>query len=120
MESPKRMGGKTGIALTRERISVKVLVTGGTGFIGSRIAKKVRDEGHEVTIFDINTRDGIINGIQHIKGDIFDSKHISEVLKDLDYVIHMIGLPNARKAQERPQLSYDLKDSLLGLGFTKT
>ncbi|UCF09025.1 MAG: NAD-dependent epimerase/dehydratase family protein [Thermoplasmata archaeon] len=87
---------------------MNVLITGGFGFIGSKIADKVRNEGHEVTIFDINTRDGMVNGIWHIKGDIFDSKHVSEILKDCDCVIHMVGLPNARKAQKRPQLSYDL------------
>lgn len=87
---------------------MKVLVTGGSGFIGSKIAKAIKDSGNEVIIFDINTRDGIYNGIKYVEGNIFDSKHISETLADCNYVIHMVGLPNARKAQERPQLSYDL------------
>jgi UDP-glucose 4-epimerase len=87
---------------------LKVLVTGGSGFIGSRIAETAKRMDHEVEIFDINTKDRLINGIRNIKGDIFDTKHVSEVLKECNYVIHMVGLPNARKAQERPQLSYDL------------
>jgi UDP-glucose 4-epimerase len=87
---------------------MKVLVTGGSGFIGSKIATGVKNGGHEVSIFDVNTKDDIKEGINHIKGDIFDSGHISEILERTDCVIHMVGLPNARKAQERPQLSYDL------------
>ncbi len=89
-------------------IKLKVLVTGGTGFIGSKIAGAVRDNGHSVIIFDVNTQDKIEGEIRHIKGDIFDTKHVLEVLQEVNSVIHMVGLPNARKAQERPQLSYDL------------
>ena len=87
---------------------MKVLITGGSGFIGSRIAEAIKDSGNEVLIFDINTSDGIYKGIRHIEGNIFDGGHLSEVMNDCEYVIHMVGLPNARKAQERPQLSYDL------------
>lgn len=87
---------------------MKILVTGGCGFIGSKIKEEINSQGHEVIVFDINTRDGSRDGIQYIKGDIFDSKHTQEVLNGCDFVIHMVGLPIARKAQQRPQFSYEL------------
>lgn len=87
---------------------MRVLVTGGTGFIGSKIVEEMNNHGYEVIVFDINTKDGTRNNVLHIKGDIFDTKHVLEVLNKCDAVIHMVGLPIAWKAQERPQLSYDL------------
>ncbi|UCE37034.1 MAG: NAD-dependent epimerase/dehydratase family protein, partial [Thermoplasmata archaeon] len=87
---------------------MRILVTGGTGFIGSRIVQEINNQGYEVVVFDINTKDGIRDGVHHIKGDIFDTKHLLEVIKGCEFIIHMVGLPIARKAQERPQLSYEL------------
>jgi UDP-glucose 4-epimerase len=87
---------------------MRVIVTGGSGFIGSKIVQKICGQDHEVIVFDINTKDGIRDGVEYIKGDIFDSKHVQEVINGSECVIHMVGLPNARKAQERPQFSYDL------------
>lgn len=87
---------------------MKVLVTGGAGFIGSTIATVLAETGHKVIVYDIGTWDTQIDNVQYIKGDIFDVRHLAAVSRECDSVIHMVGLPDARTAQEYPQMSFDL------------
>lgn len=87
---------------------MKVLVTGGAGFIGSTVATALAKKNHEVIIYDIGAWDTRSNGIRYIKGDIFDTVHLTNVLRECDGIIHMVGLPDARTAQEYPQMSFDL------------
>ena len=87
---------------------MKVLVTGGAGFIGSTVATVLAEKGHKVIVYDIGTWDTQIDNVQYIKGDIFDVRYLAAVSRECDSVIHMVGLPDARTAQEHPQMSFDL------------
>lgn len=87
---------------------MKILVTGGAGFIGSAIANKLTQEGHQVVIYDVGVWNEKDNGTTYVKGDIFDVVHLSRVVSQCDVVIHMVGLADARTAQEQPQMSFDL------------
>jgi UDP-glucose 4-epimerase len=87
---------------------MKVLVTGGAGFIGSTIAQNLAREGHQVVIYDVGVWDEKEDHTEYIKGDIFDVGHLTEAIKHCDVIIHMVGLADARAAQEHPQMSFDL------------
>lgn len=87
---------------------VKVLVTGGAGFIGSTVAAALAERNYEVIIYDIGTWDTKMDNIEYIKGDVFDVTHLSDVLRGCDCAIHVVGLPDARMSQEHPQMSFDL------------
>ncbi|MBI4362108.1 MAG: NAD-dependent epimerase/dehydratase family protein [Euryarchaeota archaeon] len=87
---------------------MKVLITGGAGFIGSSLVNLLSGEGHEVVVFDKMAEDRREGRVSYVRGDIFDRKHLGEVLSSCEGVVHLIGLPDARKAQERPHLSFDL------------
>jgi len=50
---------------------MNILVTGGAGFIGHWIVKKLLEDGHKVTAFD-NLSNGEIENIQEFKNRIFD------------------------------------------------
>jgi nucleoside-diphosphate-sugar epimerase len=73
----------------------KVLVTGGTGFIGSHIVRFLVNEGYSVRVLDDNTRGknsrigDIISKIEFIEGDVSDFSLIESVCKDIDLVIHL-------------------------------
>lgn len=87
---------------------MKILVTGGAGFIGSTVVANLAKKNHEVIIYDIGTWDAKMDNTEYIKGDVFDVGHLADVVRRCDSVIHMVGLPDARTAQEHPQLSFDL------------
>ena len=87
---------------------MKVLITGGAGFIGLTVAATLAKKGHEVIIYDIGTWDTKQDSIGYIKGDIFDVGHLTDIVRQCDSIIHMVGLPDARAAQEHPQMSFDL------------
>ncbi len=87
---------------------MKVLVTGGAGFIGSTVALKLAQQGHQVIIYDVGVWDAQEDHTEYIKGDIFDVGHLTATVRQCDVVVHMVGLADARAAQEHPQMSFDL------------
>ncbi len=73
--------------------STRVLITGGSGYVGSRLAQKLSQEGEIVTVVDkVHPRERKINFPKKIKiihGDL-TSKVVCEIcLKNIDYVIHL-------------------------------
>lgn len=74
---------------------MKVLVTGGGGFIGSHVTKMLLDDGHQVVVLD-NLSHGYKENVDKraklIVGDIKDPKKTKEALKGVNAVIHMAGL----------------------------
>ena len=78
---------------------MKVVVTGGAGFIGSHMVDRLVDEGLEVTVID-NLANGRLENIQHHKGkikfvqaDIGDyDADLDTVFEDVDYVFHYAAL----------------------------
>lgn len=94
----------------------KVLVTGGAGFIGSHIAKRLQETGYEVIVIDNlitgNTKN-IPNGVDFIEGDISKQKIISSLPnKDVYAVLHLAAQSSGEISYEKPD--FDLKVNTLG------
>ncbi len=73
----------------------KILVTGGTGFIGSHLVEKLVKDGHEVRCLVRKTSNHSLLdklGIEKIYGDIEDISSIDISLRDIDIVYHVIGV----------------------------
>lgn len=89
---------------------VKYLITGGAGFIGSRISEILIEEGNWVRVIDnlssgdIKNLDSIINhpNFSFIEGDIRDFNTCLENTKGIDYVIHQAALVSVPKSIEMP------------------
>ncbi len=87
-----------------------VLVTGGAGYVGSVLTKKLLKNNFDVKVVDslVYGNDGISslieeNKIEFFNSDIRDSLKISSILKDVDCVIHLaavVGEPLCKKIPE--------------------
>lgn len=82
---------------------MKVLVTGGTGFIGSYVVDRLLDDGHEVLIFS-RTRDKIEprDGVEHFWGDIRDQTSVFEAMAHADSFIHLAGVLGTQETIQNP------------------
>lgn len=85
---------------------MKVLVTGGAGYIGSHTVRALIDAGHEVVVFD-NLAQGHKQSIQDINfvdGDLLNLEDIKKALegKNFDGVIHFAALALAGESMKDP------------------
>ncbi len=91
------------------------LVTGGSGFIGSKITEMLLKEGHKVNIFDNNFR-GKLSRIKKIKnknlkffkGDIRDYNQLKKSFKNVDSVIHLAYINGTKFFYTQPTLVLDV------------
>ena len=92
---------------------MKVVVTGGAGFIGSHLIEKLVERGDIVVAID-NLCSGkkenlakIINKIQFVQDDI-RKKGIITNLKNVDAIIHLAALINIHESFEKPLLYHEI------------
>lgn len=81
---------------------MKVIVFGGSGFLGSHVADALTDAGYEVSIFDIKKSPYIKNGQEMIEGDLLDSELVLDVIKGCDYVYNFAGIADLDDASTKP------------------
>jgi dihydroflavonol-4-reductase len=70
---------------------MRVLATGGTGFIGRRLVTNLVEEGHNVTALVRKTshKDVLPKGITIVEGDMLDESSLEKVVRGQDAVIHL-------------------------------
>ena len=78
----------------------KILVIGGSGFLGNAVAKKLVNLSYCVSIFDQVPPPN--NQIEFIQGDILDQSRLIEVIKNFDIVYNFAGYANVDKSIEMP------------------
>lgn len=90
----------------------KYLVTGGAGFIGTNLVKKLLADGHEVVVLDNyvggKKEERILSGAKYIDGDIRDEKDLEKTCKGVDGIFHMAALPRVTFSVENPELTHDV------------
>ena len=88
---------------------MRILVTGGAGFIGSNLARKCVEEGHDIDVVD-NLSNGHISFVPHLlRTDNlyicnFDSKQILDKIRNKEYevVVHLAAIPRVSYSVEHP------------------
>lgn len=97
---------------------MRILVTGGAGFIGSHIVESLVRKGNEVIVYDnmsSGSHDNLSNvseKIKFIKGDITDFKSLDKVIRGIDVVSHQAAQLEIGKCLDDPV--YDLKTNTIG------
>ena len=94
---------------------VKVLITGGAGYIGTSLIPQVLAKGYQVTVFDnlIHGGNQLLPFFNHknfdfIKGDIRDEKQLKDAVKGKDIIIHLAAIVGFPACRMNPQLAKDV------------
>lgn len=89
---------------------MKILITGGAGFIGSHLADKLHADGHDITVID-NLSTGRYSNVAHLEGEerfrliidtVLNVKLMEELIRESDRVFHMASAVGVRLIMERP------------------
>ena len=92
---------------------MKVVVTGGAGFIGFHTVSLLANKGYSVTVVDNFSRASVSRelrdlGIKVEKIDVRDINALHDVLRGTDYVIHLAALISVEESQRKPTLYHDV------------
>ncbi len=90
------------------------LVTGGAGFIGSNVVRKLLGLKHNVRVLDNfltgkreNLAD-VIHEIALVEGDLRDFATVQQASEGIDYVLHIGALPSVPRSVSDPLLTHDI------------
>lgn len=98
---------------------MKILVTGGTGYIGSHTVVELIGAGHEPVILDnlVNSKESVLDKIEEVTGvkpkfykaDLLDTEELEKIFaeNDFDVVMHFAGLKAVAESVEQPLKYYE-------------
>lgn len=90
---------------------MKILVTGGAGYIGGTVARILTAGGEEVTVYDNfchSRREAAPAGVSLVEGDLADRSLLEQTLNEgrFDAVMHFAALIEAGESMKRPELYF--------------
>jgi nucleoside-diphosphate-sugar epimerase len=92
---------------------VRALVTGGAGFVGSHIVRRLLATGHDVRVADnlstghLSNLDEVIGDIEFFEIDIRDAETLANATRGCDLVFHVAALPSVPRSIANPGASHD-------------
>lgn len=101
---------------------MKILITGGCGFIGSNAARAFLEEGHTVTLYDDLSRPGTDrnlewlktlprqNALTFVKGDVRDAQQVKHTMRDgrFDAVVHLAAQVAVTTSVTDPRRDFEI------------
>jgi UDP-glucose 4-epimerase len=79
-----------------------VLVTGGSGFIGSHLVDKLCEKGYDVRVFDLVKPHR--EDVEWFKGDLIRKDCVLKAFRDVEYVFHLGAIADVNVALSKPEL----------------
>jgi len=103
----------------------KIFITGGAGYVGSRLVPKLLDMGLQVTVLDLMIYgEEVLDGhekLNKIKGDIIDENLLKKILPGHDTLIHLACISNDPSFELNPTLgksiNYDAFEPLVKISL---
>ena len=86
---------------------MKILVTGGAGYIGSHAVEILKNSGHDVTALDDCSTghvDSLPPTVRFVQGSLLDSEMVARALKGCEAVMHFAGKSLVGESVEKPDL----------------
>jgi nucleoside-diphosphate-sugar epimerase len=92
----------------------RYLVTGGAGFIGSNVVRRLLELNQEVSVFDnflTGRRENlteILDDIILIEGDLRTFQTVFQACQNVEYILHLAALPSVPRSVAEPLLAHDI------------
>lgn len=94
---------------------MRILVTGGAGFIGSHLVDRLMELGHDVRVLDDLSAGSLENlrqwlgseRFEFIEGDMRNLNVVREAVEGVDVVFHLAANPEVRIGSQSPELLYE-------------
>ena len=86
---------------------MKILVTGGAGFIGSNIVKRLLELGHEPVVLDnlsSGYRENLLSEVAFFEGDVRDENRLIEASKGCQVILHLAASVGNKRSIDHPQI----------------
>ena len=89
---------------------MRVLVTGGGGFIGSHLVDRLRTDGHEVRVLDnfaTGRRENLLEvaDVELVEGDVQSYERVHAAVRGIEVVFHQAALPSVPRSVQDPLTS---------------
>jgi UDP-glucose 4-epimerase len=85
----------------------KVVVIGGSGFLGSHLADALTEAGYAVSIFDVRQSPWLRQDQEMILGDIRDEEALGDCIAGARYVYHLAGIADIGEAARSPRVTVE-------------
>jgi UDP-glucose 4-epimerase len=83
-------------------MGMKIVVFGGSGFLGSHVADALTEAGHAVTIYDLRPSEYLKPTQKMVIGDILDEQLVRQAVQGQDVVFNFAGLADLDEAKSKP------------------
>ena len=94
---------------------MKVVVFGGSGFLGSHVVDRLNNKGYDVTIYDTIKSPYSTKNVNMVIGDILNQELVQKTVKDASYVYHFAGIAGLADARKDPVTT--VKNNVLGTTY---
>ena len=92
---------------------MRVLVTGGAGYIGAGVVEELLNRGHDPVVFDTfywgkDSLSPFLDRIKLIEGDCRNSRDVIYALDQIDAIIHLAGIVGAEACNKNPKAHFSI------------
>jgi UDP-glucose 4-epimerase len=87
---------------------MNILVTGGSGFIGSHVVDKLIKEGYSVRVFDLQKPQR--EDVEWFKGSLIEEKEVLEGCRDIEAIFHLAAVTDVNIALSHPSLCLQVNE----------
>ena len=90
---------------------MRVLITGGAGYIGASAVEIMLGQGFDITVLDdcsTGHADSVPESVRFVRGSLLNPKEIADALIDVDAVIHFAGKSLVGESVEKPDLYHNV------------